>query len=336
MAMMDWLKPCNRQALLELYSLGFLKRRQSQKECYEYLYKAGFATLTGRSNEIGLIQEKRPALGRLLDRVWPEWKAVDERIGALGLKPGPEAFKRLSDARAAEREVDLDGRLFLHEKTAQALYGMHSKAALPADFRLPSGLILTRDETIRLRPCPGLRMVTPGGFSLDVHPSAEANGGEYVMTERAFLSGVRFEADSPPFVILVENRGAYLDMPMPKGAVLIHCPGWDTRLSKTILSVIPFRGLGLFGDLDPAGIDILVHLKAVFPEVRWFSPDLYLRREPLMFDEDSKGWNPSMDFPPEVPSWLKTHCVQSNVWYEQEGIVCERELKELLEAWIKQ
>ena len=88
-------------------------------------------------------------------------------------------------------------------------------------------LINAHDGLLRLRPPRGLVAQTEQGV-LDLWKLARFLG-EAPIPERAFLDGLTLEGPLRA-VLLVENSGAWRDLPMLDGWLLAHVPGWDNEL----------------------------------------------------------------------------------------------------------
>jgi len=95
--------------------------------------------------------------------------------------------------------------------------------------------------------------------------------GEVILPERAFLDGLILWG-AMRAVLLVENLGAWRDMPRPPGWLLAHVPGWETTTARLLLEVCRGTPVLHFGDLDPNGVRIFGHLRRYVPDLRWFLP----------------------------------------------------------------
>src|SRR6266852_1059017 len=83
---------------------------------------------------------------------------------------------------------------------------------------------------------------------------------EVVTTERALRDGARLAGTLPRALLLVENLGPYLDLCAPEGWLVAHVPGWNTVTIRLLLEQMPAIPLVHFGDLDPNGVRIALHL----------------------------------------------------------------------------
>ena len=221
---MMWQTPEERLALLELLVRGALRRRRAQATAYDALAELPWTRVTGRRDEIGLVEERRHELVALIERVWPAWVSALAELTARGLPPTPDGWGRLEDARRAEGLPALPE--VLNRRTAAALAAPHSKATL-TDRRLAAlgDTEPTHDGTVRLRPPRGLVARTRGGI-VDLAGVAGVLG-EVAIPERAFREGLRLEG-AIRAVLLIENLGAWRDLPEREGWLFAHVPGWDT------------------------------------------------------------------------------------------------------------
>lgn len=324
---MIWEGEDARLALLELLSRGRLKRRSAQSGAFEALAELPWTRATGRRDEIGVVDARRSELVDLIDRVWPGWKDVLADLVAAGLPPTPEGRARLLDDRRARGIADMDDLpARINRRTAAALTAPHSKASLTPVRRGALGTTdPTHDGSVRLRPPEGLSAHTSAG-SVDLGAMA-AVLGEVSVPERAFLDGLRFEG-AIRAVLLVENLGAWRDLPAPSGWLLVHVPGWDTATVGHLLDRVTGIPVVHFGDLDPNGVRILLHLRQRVPDLKWFLPDFWFE------SVDSRGrpatWpaDLDLDFAPQPVRALAAR----GLWLEQESIVLDPRIVQALES----
>jgi hypothetical protein len=319
-----WESADERLALLELLSLGSLKRRRAQAAAFEALAELPWTRKTGRREELGLVEERRHELVALLERVWPAWRDEFSDLTAHGLPPTPEGWGRLLDARRAERLPELPRRL--NRRTAAALAAPHSKATLTQGRRAALGETeATHDGTVRLRPPAGLMARTARGV-VDLAATASVLG-EVSIPERAFLDGLRLEGELRA-VLLVENLGAWRDLTAPAGFLLVHVPGWDTTTVMHLLDHVGHVPVLHFGDLDPNGVRIYLHLRERLPALRWFVPSFWV--EFVNTHGLHAPWPADLDLgaAPRVVRELAAR----GLWLEQERIVLDPRLREALES----
>ncbi|MBY0401632.1 hypothetical protein K2X89_15170 [Myxococcota bacterium] len=321
-----WETPDERLALLELLACGSLKRRRAQEAAFDALTELPWTRASGRRDELRLVQERRHELVTLLERVWPAWRGELADLAAQGLPPTPDGWGRLLDARRATRLSalpDLPERL--NRRTAAALAAPHSKAALTDARRAALGETeATHDGTLRLRPPAGLVARTRRGV-VDLGAVAHVIG-EIAIPERAFLDGLKLEGELRA-VVLVENLGAWRDLPAPAGFLLAHVPGWDTATGAQLLDCVAHVPAIHFGDLDPNGVRIYFHLRARRPDLRWFVPEFwgeFVERHGLRVD-----WPADLDL--SAAPALVHELAARGLWLEQERVVVDRRIGEALE-----
>jgi hypothetical protein len=176
-----------------------------------------------------------------------------------------------------------------------------------------------------LRPPAGLVARTTQGV---VDLAAIANVlGEVAIPERAFLDGLQLEGELRA-ALLVENLGAWRDLPRPAGFLLAHVPGWDTATVVHLLDRVAHVPVIHFGDLDPNGVRIYLHLRDRRPDLRWFVPafwaelvDSYGLRAPWPADLDLSA----------APALVRDLAARG-LWLEQERLVLEHRIGEALES----
>ncbi len=322
-----WETAEKRLALLELLWRGTLKRRHAQAGAFDALSELPWTRATGRRDEIGLVEDRRHELVALLERVWPAWREGLVELTARGLPPTPEGWGRLLDARRAGGLPELPERL--NRRTAVALTAPHSKAALTEARRAALGETeATHDGTVRLRPPAGLVARARCG-EVDLAAVARVLG-EIAIAERAFLDGLELVGNLRA-VLLVENLGAWRDLPAPAGWLLAHVPGWDTATVAHLLGQVAGVPAVHFGDIDPNGVRIYRHLCERRPDLRWFIPGFWSELV------DSHGlrapWPSDLDLGAAPP--LVRDLAARGLWLEQERIVLDPRVAGELELLVR-
>ena len=320
-----WQTPQQRIALLELLVQGTLKRRASQTKAYDTLTELSWIRATGRRDQIALVESRRPELVALLERVWPDWQEALAALSAGGLSPTPDGWARLEDSRRAGRLQTLPARL--NRRTATALTAPHSKAVLtPRRQAALAGTETTHDGLLRLRPPRGLRAQTARGV-LDLWELAHFLG-EAPVPERAFLDGLTLEGPLRA-VLLVENPGAWRDLPVLDGWLYAHVPGWDiVTVVHLLTQVKPEVPVVHFGDLDPNGVRIFLKLRELRSDLRWFVPSFWAECvEPRKLKQP---WPATLDLR-HAPK-LVHDLVDKGLWLEQEPLVVDSRIGSALES----
>lgn len=319
-----WERDEDRLALLELLEAGRLRRRAGQGEAWTLLADLPWTRRTRRRDEIELAPEHKETIIELLSRVWPEWRLAREALAARGLGQTPTEWRRLQDLLRAEGVADLPERL--NRRTATSAVAPHSKAGLSLIRRAALGdTTVTRDGIVRLRPPSGLRFVR----GRSAVAAAEVAGilGEVSVTERALLDGTLLDGPVRA-ALLVENLGPYQDLDPPEGWLVAHVPGWDTATVRLLLRQLGEVPVVHFGDLDPAGVRILKHLRQIHPSLRWAVPEFW--REYLEERALPGEWPESMALD-QVPALVR-ELAERGLWLEQEVIALDKRLRPALEA----
>ena len=132
-------------------------------------------------------------------------------------------------------------------------------------------------------------------------------------------------------MLTVENLGAFQDAVVSDDVLVVHVPVWNTRTTRDLLKGLDEVPVVHFGDLDPNGIAILVHLRRWRPRVRWLVPSYSEERR------ESKGltrdW-PDLDMPEDVPDWVR-ELPERRTWLEQEVIAVDSRFGTFLEMEIQ-
>ena len=321
---MIWESDNARLALLELLSRGKLKRRRAQLEAYDALAELPWTRATGRRDEISMVEERRTELAGLIDRVWPAWRDVLANLVAAGLPPTPDGYGRLLDMERAAAIPELPERI--NRRTAASLAASHSKASLTEARRGALGETdPTHDGSIRLRPPAGLSARTANGV-VDLSGIAVVLG-EVSIPERALLDGLAFDGTIRA-VLLVENLGAWRDLSPPPRWLLAHVPGWDTATVGHLLDRIEGIPVVHFGDVDPNGVRIMLHLRRRAPNLRWFLPEFWFELADACGLRAMWPQDLDLDFAPAQVRALAAR----GLWLEQERIVLDPRMADALEV----
>ncbi len=128
-------------------------------------------------------------------------------------------------------------------------------------------------------------------------------------------------------MLLVENLGAWRDLPAPTGWLLAHVPGWDTATVAHLLVLAPHVPFLHFGDLDPNGARIHQHLRERRPQLRWFVPDFW--KEFIETHGMHATWPADLDL--SVAPSLVLELARRGRWLEQERIVLDDRITAALE-----
>jgi len=279
-----------------------------------------------KAKQTRLVEAAGDELAALLARVWPAWGEGLAELTARGLPPTPDGWTALEDARRAEGVPVLPQRL--NRRTAAALAAPHSKATL-TDRRLAAlgDVEATHDGSVRLRPPQGLVARTSRG-AVDLAAVA-AVLGEVSFPERALKDGLEL-AGPLRAVLLVENLGAFCDLPAIDGWLFVHVAGWDTATVSRLLERLAHVPVLHFGDLDPNGVRIFQHLRRQHPGLRWFVPSFW---EELVESKGLRGAWPDDLVLDDAPSLVRELAARG-LWLEQEALVLDPRTPAALEAML--
>lgn len=313
-----------RLALLELLTCGSLKRRAKQAKAFRCLSDLPWTRATGRQNEIALVADRRAELEQLLDRVWPDWKATQSEFLSAGELPTPAGWSRLADRRRASALPELPERV--NRRTAAAATASGAKSSRTAARVDALGAVEVTDDGIaRLRPPPGLLARRgPHSVALD---DLLAVFDEVGVSDRALRDGLRIDGDVEA-VLLVENLGAWRDMPRPGRWMLVHVPGWNTTTVRQLLMTLGDVPVVHFGDLDPNGVRIQRHLREHLPQLGWLVPTWW--SEFVSLHAKTRDWPDDLDLRDAPP--LVRELAASGRWLEQERVVLDRRLPAAMSA----
>lgn len=320
-----WDRIEDRLALLELLSVGSLPARAGQATAHGWLSELAWTRAGTRRGELRLVPERRGALVELLDRVWPDWRVDQLALLVAGLPPTPGGWSRLGDRRRADALPALPERV--NRRTAASATAPDAKASLTPSRRAVLGEVeVTDDGVARLRPPPGL-VARRGEHRVPLDPVVRVLG-EVGISDRALRDGLRLEGEVEA-VLLVENLGAWRDMPRPGRWLLVHVPGWNTTtvlpLLRALEEAVPVVH---FGDLDPNGVRIFLHLRERLPRLGWLVPDWWAELLPL--HAQLRAWPDDLDLHTTPP--LVRELAATGRWIEQERLVLDPRLPAAMAA----
>jgi hypothetical protein len=152
---------------------------------------------------------------------------------------------------------------------------------------------------------------------------------QFAEVERALEGGL--ELDGPiRAVLLVENLGAFCDLPALDGWLVVHVAGWDTATVARLVSRLSHVPALHFGDLDPNGVRIFQHLRALRADLRWFVPAFW--EEYIENTAMPATW--PLDLHVRDAPELARRVMSSNIWLEQEPIVLDPRIAAALESML--
>ena len=319
-----WENDENRVAVLELYHYGRLQRRQGQREAWHWLAELPWTRRTARRDELGVVEARRSNLEDLLGHIWPGWRQSLARLQAAGLPVTDQGWRKLKDLERAGAIDLLPPRL--NRRTATAQVGPHSKASMSEIRREAlADVDVTRDGIVRLRPNEGLA-VERGDNRIEASQFVSI-AGELMLSERALIDGTLLAGGLPRAVLLVENLGSYLDLRPPDRWLVAHVPGWNTVTVKLLLDQLAAVPVIHFGDLDPNGVRIAVHLRTSRPDLHWAVPEFW--KECLPDRALRLAW-PEDVILDEAPALVRD-LAKTGFWLEQEKISLDPRLTVALE-----
>lgn len=108
-------------------------------------------------------------------------------------------------------------------------------------------------------------------------------------------------------------------------------PGWDTATVARLLERLLHVPLIHFGDLDPNGVRILRHLRALRSDLRWFVPEFWTE---LVETKGLPGvWPDDLDLG-EAPALVR-ELASRGLWLEQEPVAVDAKTPSALESLLE-
>jgi hypothetical protein len=181
---------------------------------------------------------------------------------------------------------------------------------------------------IRIRPNPGL-LVERAGERWSGEKLAHCLG-ELALTERALRDGTILAGTLPKALLLAENVGFYIDVPVPHGWMVAHVPGWNTATLRMLLDALVAVPVVHFGDLDPNGVRIVAHLQEMRPDLIWAVPDFW--EEQISLRGLKKTWPAELDL--GGAPVLVQRLAEEGIWLEQEPLALDPRMPGYLEELI--
>ncbi|MGH7461303.1 MAG: Wadjet anti-phage system protein JetD domain-containing protein, partial [Longimicrobiales bacterium] len=146
------------------------------------------------------------------------------------------------------------------------------------------------------------------------------------ITERALRDGTVLDGVISA-ALLVENLGPYRDLVPPEGWLVVHSPGWDTATIRLLLEQLRDIRVIHFGDLDPAGVRILRHLREIRADLVWAVPEFW--REYVEQRGLPGEWPEDLELS-NAPA-LVCELAERGLWLEQEIIALDSRLGDALQ-----
>jgi hypothetical protein len=313
---MKWESDELRAVALRLLLLKRVRATKRVEPLLVELEDLGVVAPTPCAGEYLLRPQKTDALRH---SVAVRWRGLAEAEFAFSSCPERISATALRELRRAQLMLPADIRQ-INRKTWSAWAGAHSKSGHRTP---PEGVVLTTDESLRLRPNAGLQILGEGNIQLPLE-AMQTILGEVAIPERGFGQRWCIDGVMPELIITVENRGAFIDFPPSSKLLLLHSPGHNTALATRFIGRLPEDIPWLhYPDLDPAGISIalLIHCgERLRRPVTWIprAAAALLETHALPLELPWPAW----DLPPNlrddpVLTWL----IREQRWLEQEALV---------------
>ncbi|HDY7744137.1 TPA: hypothetical protein RQK21_003230 [Vibrio vulnificus] len=228
-----------------------------------------------------------------------------ERLAQLRQQIGLEEGHVTKARGAIVRNTEL-----VHHKCAAAWRG-DSKSGRSEPL-LPTQAV-TSDEVIRVRSSKTGLTVTYPSWQQSVDDETEARS-ECTIPERLWREKHRLSFADIKLIMTVENLGAFVDLPLVEGLVLLYVPGLNlthTELLASLPATVPWVA---FPDYDPNGLSIVQTManKLGRPARIWlpgYWQDQAAQRSREMIGTSKRGWldAPSLSLPglSDVQRWLE-------------------------------
>lgn len=260
-------------------------------------------------------------LGIIIPSTRNRWRLVESERLAILLAQVQQQIQQQSIGRKENRPAIPRRLQRIHHKSASAWRG-NSKAGL--GLPLVKGQIVTHDDVLRLRSQgTEMRLTFTCNNKENVLFADDESlwRSECCLPERMLLDLLSVDISSARLIMTVENLGAYVDMPLVDGLLLIFAPGlnylpacrWISQYGQDIPWVH-------FPDLDPNGLTIARQLSQLLarPCQIWL-PDFWQSAHQVndMMGAGKHAW----DAAPDCPQLRQLK--QEQRWIEQEVLVVD-------------
>lgn len=320
---MNWDHDALRAAALRLLLTRTLHASRTYRALLSQLEELGMVGPTRRAAEFRLRDDREEAFRQYLLPRWPGFPDAE-----MQFTPHPEMVcaARLRAWRRAALSLSPSIKQ-MNRKTASAWYGAHSKSGRRTAC---DDVMLTSDQTLRLRPNAGLVLVTASGQRLALAEWGAAMG-EVSIPERALASPWQVGGNLPKVMITVENLGAFVDFKVPPWLLILHAPGWQTSLASRFIDRLPASIPWLhFADLDPNGLRIGLSIRCSLDgrKARPWIPRAAAILLPTHARRLARPW-PTRNLPAEMlENSVLRQLVVTQKWLEQESLVLLSEFDE--------
>lgn len=250
--------------LLRLLEQGRAKEGRRNQLLVQRFRSAGWLQPSTRRDEWLAKPQALPALRQRLAELLPDWEGEVRRLRDLGLDP----YDATAIACIPRLQQPPAPFALLNRRNWMAATGLGPKRTAKL---APPGR-LTKDWVMRIRCNAQLRLQWPDRTrDLTAHTDAE---GEVLLSERQWLQRAGWErGGSQGTVISIENRGAYIDPPVPSGCLFVESSGWNVEVAVELLRSLPEWQWLHFGDIDPDGLEIAIHISgATGRPLRFYVP----------------------------------------------------------------
>ncbi|EYU15486.1 Wadjet anti-phage system protein JetD domain-containing protein [Photorhabdus bodei] len=206
-------------------------------------------------NKETLLRNYLSELGVILPSGNHQWQLVDASRLELLLNIVQQQLQQ--QVTGSKNPAILRRLEHVHHKSASAWRG-NSKSG--QEQPLSKGQIITHDEVLRIRSQgTGMELIfIQNGRENYLYPDEDSIlRSECCLPERLLLNVKSVNLSSVRLIMTVENLGAYVDMPLVDGLILVFSPGqnfsqackWIRRFGQNITWIH-------FPDLDPNGLKI--------------------------------------------------------------------------------
>ncbi len=329
-----WANPETQLFLARLLIKEEVSINKSNRMLVEVFSKPTTGWLTRTTGKAFLTETGEIRIRELLLREWPEY---EEELADI-LREYPDfnfSLKELERYRIEHLPNHLPPQrpaVKMIRQSYNAIVGLKAKQDI-SDTKskiFPEVQLVSADSFLRFRADEGLEMILANGYRF---PIAEMSKylSEFVVHEWDIVAGVKFAGVMPRAILIVENTGAFKDLPKPEGLFMLLIPGWNSPLALQALKAFPSEiPVWHFGDLDVDGYRMyLKHEKELPQKVHWFIPSFMAEYLNKAENLQGKKW-PGFEEDSTIPLIVHRLATEEK-WLEQEVCCLDKRMPAELE-----
>lgn len=322
-AVLDWQSPLLQEAAIKLYQQQSIQADDVSTPLISVLLESHWLIADDLAQHYVLTDRGVTGIEQLLDLRVPHWRRLAEHLDE-GL--GEQRRQMLTRWHFLEERLRSDVPHVLNRSVAEASLGCEAQWLDDPVFSEPlPDIRTTEDRTLHLRGHLDLKLQREHHAAIALAPIWEQLH-EAVLSERDLMDVTEPEGDMPFMVMTVEDRGVFMDLPVPDQLLLVWAPGPDTTLVSQLLRWIPqFVPHVHFGHLDHQGLLLAEQLgRESQRPVRRFIPGFWQEYCALYAEPVAPGQSRGAPWQGRIKSVaLLDFLMREGLWMKQSPLVLD-------------